>query len=82
MDPTGELKMSRKFVQDAMFGSTTNVLDNIIIQKDDATSPDGVVQAPKGAILAIHYSGDASNKDVFVNTDGATAWTQIHNETA
>lgn len=47
-----------------------------------AVSPDTVVTAPKGTLLIMDYNGNAVDKDCYINTDGVTAWTLIHNETA
>ena len=57
-------------------------LNNSLKQTDSATSPNGVITAPKGTHFMIDYNGNAADKDVYINTDGSTAWTLIHNETA
>lgn len=67
---------------DLMFEGYADPLSRIISQVGDGTSPDGVVTAPKGTFLIIDYVGDATNGDVYINTDGSTAWTLINNETA
>lgn len=54
------------------------VFDHILLQEDDATSPDGVVSALKGSFLIIHYPGDATDGDIWLNTDGSTSWTQLY----
>jgi hypothetical protein len=66
-------------IQLHVFGGEHNPLKNIIVQDDDATSPDGVVTAPKGYFLYVQYPDDDSDGDVYLNTDGSTAWTQIRN---
>ena len=69
----------RQTVIDGVFGGCKDPLTRIDVQVDDATSPNGVVTAPKGTFLYIDYYGDDSDGDVFINTDGSTAWTQIRN---
>ena len=65
---------------DAVFaGRNEDPRKNCILQTDSATSPNGVVTAPKGWLLYIEYVGDNSDGDVYINTDGSTAWTQIRN---
>lgn len=65
-----------------MFEGNADPLSNILVQDGDGTSPNGVTTAPKGTFLLINYPGDATDKDVYINTDGSSAWTIINNETA
>jgi hypothetical protein len=64
------------------FAGYDTPLKRILIRRDSAVSPDGVVSAKKGTFLIMDYVGNAVNKDVYINTDGSSAWTLIHNETA
>jgi len=63
-----------------VFAGNNDPFSTIITQVDSATSPNGVTTAPQGTFLIIDYDGDNSDKDVYINTDGSTAWTQIHND--
>ena len=65
-----------------MYAGDRDPLSHCLKQTDDATSPVGVVSAVQGTHLLMDYNGNAVDKDVWINTDGSTAWTQIHNETA
>lgn len=65
-----------------MFAGCADPLTRVMRQSSSGTSPNGVVTAPQGTFLIIDYSGNAADHDVYINTDGSTAWTQIHNETA
>lgn len=64
------------------FAGQSDPFTRIITKVDSAVSPDGVESAPKGTFLIMDYNGNAVDKDVYINTDGSTAWTLIHNETA
>ena len=64
---------------ETVFAGNNDPFTNIMLQEDSATSPNGVVTAPKGTFLYIDYTGDDSDGDVYINTDGSTAWTQIRN---
>ena len=63
-----------------VFAGEADPFTRILLQEDSATSPNGVVTAPQGTFLLVDYVGDDSDKDVYINTDGSTAWTQIHND--
>jgi hypothetical protein len=52
---------------------------DILLQLDDGTSPNGVTTAPQGTWLVVHYNGDNSDGDVYLNTDGSTTWVQVYN---
>ena len=65
-----------------MYAGDNDPFSHCLKQTGDATSPDGVVSATQGTHLIIDYNGNAADKDVYINTDGSTAWTIIHNETA
>lgn len=52
------------------------------VQVDSTTHPNGVVTALKGTILIMDYDGHAIDGDVFMNTDGATAWVGLHDASA
>lgn len=69
----------RMWLIDKVFNGYADPLRRIILQTGDATSPNTVITAPKGTFLAVHYVGDNSDGDVYINTDGSTAWTQIRN---
>ncbi len=62
-----------------VFAGAGTAWRDIILQEDDATSPNGVVTAPQGTWLVVHYASDNSDGDVYFNTDGSTAWTQLYN---
>ncbi len=64
-----------------MYAGNGDVLAHSIKQTDSATTPDGNVSATQGTHLIMDYDGNAVDKDVWINTDGSTAWTQIHDET-
>ncbi len=70
----------RQSVIDNVFAGQNDPLSKIMVQKQDATSPNGAISAPQGTFFLIDYTGDASDKDIYINTDGSTAWTQIHND--
>ena len=72
----------RQNVIDYMFAGQQDPLSKIIVLTGSATEPDGVITAPQGTFYLMDYNGNAVDKDVWINTDGSTAWTQIHNETA
>ena len=63
------------------YGGNHGTFDSPLRQIDDATSPNGVVTAPKGTHLIIDYYGNAAHNDVYFNTDGTTAWSLVHDET-
>lgn len=67
------------WLKNQVFGGHKDPLRRIILQSADATSPNTVVTAPKGTFLIVEYAGDNSNGDVYINTDGSTAWVQIRN---
>ena len=64
------------------FAGYADPLSRIVTRVATAVSPDTVITAPKGTFLIMDYNGNAVDKDVYINTDGSTAWTLIHNETA
>ena len=64
------------------FAGHKDPFTRIVQRIGTAVSPDTVVTAPKGTFLVMDYNGNAVDKDVYINTDGVTAWTLIHNETA
>ncbi len=64
-----------------MYAGNNDPLASCLAQVDSAVSPDGAVDGKQGTPLIIDYNGNAVDKDVWINTDGSTAWTQIHNET-
>ena len=64
-----------------MFAGNNDPLRNCVVRLDTAVSPNGVVSALQGTFLIMDYNGNAVDKDVWINTDGSTAWTQIHDET-
>lgn len=64
------------------FAGQADPLAHIITKVGSAVSPNGVETAPKGTFLIMDYNGNAVDKDVYINTDGTSAWTLIHNETA
>jgi len=65
---------------DTLFGGNQDPLANIIHNVAGiATSPNGVVTAPIGTFFVMTSSGTAaSDDDVYINTDGASAWTLIY----
>ena len=63
-----------------VFAGNTDPLAKIEVQVGSATSPNGVKTSPQGTFFLIDYKDDDSDKDVYINTDGASAWTQIHND--
>ena len=69
-------------IVEKMFEGRSNILGNCIARYNTSVSPNGVVTAPKGTLLVMDYNGDAVDGDVYINTDGSTAWTIINNETA
>ena len=72
--------LQRRLIETA-FAGCADPLSRILLRSATAVSPDGVVTAPKGTFLIMDYYGNAVDKDVYINTDGSTAWTIIHNET-
>jgi hypothetical protein len=73
----------RRQVIDTVFGGNRDPLARIITQVGDATSPDGVVSAPIGTFLCIDYNGDASDDDIYINTNGhatpaSATWSLIY----
>ena len=77
------MPIPRKFISDAMFGGSPQrePQDRALVQLGSGTSPNTVVTAKKGTLLAIHFVGDATHKDVYVNTNGTTGWLLVHDET-
>ena len=69
----------RKRLIDDVFGGHEDPLTRIMLQENSATSPNTVITAPKGTFLYIDYTGNNSDGDVYINTNGVTAWTQIRN---
>lgn len=63
-----------------VFDGNADPLSKIMVQTGSATSPNGVITAPQGTFFLVDYTGDDSDKDVYINTDSASAWTQIHND--
>lgn len=70
----------RSQVIDTLFKGNRDPLSNIICNvKGTATSPDGVVTAVRGTFFCMVNCGTAADDDdVYINTDGATAWTKIY----
>ena len=64
------------------FAGFKDPFTRIVTKVDSAVSPNGVETASKGTFLLMDYNGNAVDKDVYINTDGTSAWTLIHNETA
>lgn len=69
----------RSQVIDTLFRGNRDPLSNIIHNvKDDATSPDAQVKATMGTFFCMVDSGTAADDDdIYINTDGDTAWTKI-----
>jgi hypothetical protein len=73
----------RRQVIDTLFGGNRDPLTRIIPgTKGSATSPNGVTTAPIGTFYCMDYSGNAADDDIYINTDGATAWTLIYDASA
>jgi len=72
----------RRRLIETCFAGQKDPFSAIVLRTGTAVSPNGVVTAPKGTFLIMNYYGNAVDKDVYINTDGSTAWTIIHNETA
>ena len=73
----------RNAVIDTVFAGNKDPLSNIIKgTKGSATSPNGVTTAVEGALLVMDYNGDDADDDVYINTDGSTAWTLIYDASA
>ncbi|KKN42498.1 hypothetical protein LCGC14_0712590 [marine sediment metagenome] len=69
----------RRQVINTVFVGETDPLTNIIKRtKGTAVSPDGVVKAVEGTFLVMDYNGNDADDDVYINTDGSTAWTLIY----
>lgn len=71
----------RQNVIDYMFAGQNDPLSKIIVLTGSDTGPNGVITAPQGTFYLMDYNGNIVDKDVWINTDGANAWTQIHDET-
>lgn len=71
----------RRLIEKAFYGRG-NLFGRIVLRSATAVSPNGVVTAPKGTLLIMDYYGNAVDGDVYINTDGTTAWTIIHNNVA
>lgn len=67
-----------RLIQKAFYGRA-NITGRIIKRTGTAVSPNGVVTAPKGTLLLMDYNGNDVDGDVYINTNGTTGWTQIHN---
>lgn len=63
-----------------VFAGQQDPLSKIMVQTGDDTSPNGAISAPQGTFFLVDYPNDNADKDVYINTDGSTAWTQIHND--
>lgn len=68
----------RRQVIDTLFGGNRDPLTRIIKRTGTAVSPDTVVTAPRGTFLCMDYNGNDVDDDIYINTDGATAWTLIY----
>ena len=69
----------RDSVIETLFGGQKDPLANIIKgTKGSATSPAGVVTAPKGTLFIIDYEGNAADYDIYINLIGTTTWLQIY----
>jgi len=64
---------------ETVFGGNADPFNNIKVQVGDGTSPNGVITSPKGTFLYVDYPGNDTDGDVYLNTNGGTAWTQIRN---
>ncbi len=71
----------RKDLIEYVFEGHNDPFTRIQLQTGSGTSPNGVVTAAKGVFLLVDYVGNATNKDVYINTDGSSAWVQINDET-
>lgn len=69
----------RNAVIDTVFGGQKDPLANIIKRtKGSSVSPNAVITAPIGTFCVMDFNGDDTDDDVYINTDGATAWTLIY----
>ena len=69
-------------ILNSIFGGRNDPLEGAVKQTDDATSPNGVVSSRIGAFLIIDYNGNAADNDVYINTDGASAWSLVYDASA
>ena len=65
-------------VLDTVFGGRQDPLNDILVQASSATSPNGVKTALIGTFYVMDYPSNACDNDVYINTDGSTAWTLIY----
>ena len=69
----------RNAVIDTVFAGEKDPLAHIIKRtKGTAVSPDGVITAKEGILLVMDYNGNDADDDVYINTDGSTAWTLLY----
>jgi hypothetical protein len=69
----------RRQVIDTLFGGNRDPLTRIIKRTQGTdVSPNTVITAPIGTFCCMDFSGDACDDDIYINTDGATAWTLIY----
>lgn len=70
----------RTAVIDTLFGGRADPLATILKKtKGSSTSPNGITTAPIGTFMVMDYNGDNSDDDVYMNTDGSTAWALVYN---
>lgn len=73
----------KRQVIDTLFAGRQDPFTGILKQTGDATSPHGVVAAPRGTFLVIDYNGDASDDDIYLCTVGSatgasTTWVLVY----
>lgn len=75
---------ARSQLINTLFGGNQDPLARILHNtKGTATSPNGVVTAPIGTFYVMVSSGTAaSDDDVYINTDGSTAWSLVYDASA
>ena len=72
----------RSTLVNTLFGGNKDPLSRILKQTDSATSPNGVITAPIGTFFIIDYNGNAADNDIYINTDGSTAWSLVYDASA
>jgi len=68
----------RSHLVNTLFGGNKDPLSRILKRSGTAVSPDTVVTAPIGTFIVMDYYGNAADNDIYINTDGSTAWSLVY----
>jgi len=68
----------RRQVIDTLFGGNRDPLTRIVKRAGGSGTPNASLTAPIGTFCCIDYNGQVTDDDIYINTDGATAWSLVY----